>query len=122
MLRVLRVHVECVYMFNATASFYISLLAAAPAVTSWAHEAGQAAAILQLQLQTSDRLRSWFPLNRSDDLLPLNQSDDLLLSSRQMRARGHAVVTGIHGVGLGVWGGLFFVLGLFFVEPFRLLL
>ena len=113
MLRVLRVHVECVYMFNATASFYISLLAAAPAVTSWAHEAGQAAAILQLQLQTSDWLRSWFPLN---------QSDDLLLSSLQMRARGHAVVTGIHGVGLGVWGGLFFVLGLFFVEPFRLLL
>ena len=113
MLRDLRVHVECVYMLTAAAPFYISLLAAAPAVTLWAHGAGQAAAILQLQLQTSDWLRSWFPLN---------QSDDLLLSSLQMRARGHAVVTGIHGVGLGVWGGLFFVLGLFFVEPFRLLL
>ena len=84
MLRDLRVHVECVYMLTATAPFYISLLAAAPAVTLWAHGAGQAAAMLQLQLQTSDSLRSWFPLNLSDDLL---------LSGSEMLARGHAVVT-----------------------------
>ena len=58
MLRDLRVHVECVYMLTATAPFYISLLAAAPAVTLWAHGAGQTAAMLQLQLQTSDSLRS----------------------------------------------------------------
>ena len=94
MLRDLRVHVECVYMLTATAPFYISLLAAAPAVTLWAHGAGQAAAMLQLQLQTSDSLRSWFPLNLSDDLL---------LSGTEILARGHAVVThsrrGFGGIG-----------------------